>query len=944
MSFNAGNISKADAAAYSSSDSDENDDDDFAIPSVDPRADDFGDFNPRKKRRTGGNAKESAALGIFASDSEDDGPGRRWKGKQNLRSKNMAFVSAGQMKLDENEDDEEDGEDDEYTDTGRPGLGAKLTVTVEKEEDDDDEDEDESMAGVGLGFRQSGQGLGWAPPTETENTTSASTPSKPAFRTTGSFKTKYDGSTPLGKGFVPSSANVPVLKDDLEDDTPVIKPKPSAFGGGGKAKSFAARMMEKMGYVGGKGLGAEGQGRNVIIEPNLRPQGVGLGAVREKSQKERDEEKRQARLRGEEIVDSDEEKKKRKRDRKKQGHVSSAGSGASTPRKPKTRYLTVSDIKKAAPGLHIPDAFAPILDMTGPGKKMLTSGSGLLTPTTGTEVVEQTEARKLAGRAQRDLSAFVEEWKTLEERKAWLGMETHQRQQELDEVQKEFASLQKFASALDVISQAARDKEWDPIIKGLKDVEAAGSSDDDYAAIAVAAIHPFMRDAVQGWLPMEDPKLGNFVSDLTSIRGVLSLDDKVINGNAVAKWDEHDIDGTHRHHKKSTTPYESMIYKLLFPKLITTIATQWDVYDSAPLLAVFDKWDSLLPGFVRTQLLDQVVRRLDDAISAWKPRKKHQQHLPHLWLFPWFQHLPTHHLDPRGTGIVSDVRRKFRALIDAWDFDKGVIPGLKQWKEIFRPSKSQDQWKPLIMHHVLPAMARYLRTNFRVDPGDQEPYLPMLTGVLKWMDVLAPSMVAEVLVAEVFPMWLDVLYQWLTSDEANYEEVGAWFEWWQNEVLGDLKSNESIAAEFEKGMALIEQALDLGPNAKSRLSAPRKQPAHQPKPRSHRDKAQRIEQHMPTAQPPEPVQREKTFRDEIEDWCNENDLRFIPTHKFTDTGEKYVRLTARMDGKGGVMAYFRKSETGEVLVVESRKTNMQLRRDAPVDRELLLEVLLKEVE
>ncbi|KAI1816435.1 TFP11-domain-containing protein [Poronia punctata] len=925
MSFNTANISKADAAAYSSSDDDESDNDGFAQPSVDPRADDFLDFNPRKRRKTGRNSKESAALGIFGSDSEEDNaPGKRWKAKQDLRHKNVTFVSAGQQNMEQNMEDSENENDEEEETLARGGLGFQQGMGRPREEEED-EDEDEGMAGVGLGFRTSVQGLNMS-----------DTPSK---RPT-TVKTKYDGTNPLGKSFVPTSAKDPVLNPDVADkpSSAPSTPKPSAFAGGSKAKSFAARMMAKMGYVEGTGLGANAQGRSNIIEATLRPQGnVGLGTVKEKSAQEIKEEKRQRRLRGEEVSDSDEERKRAKRERKKKAGDSGSGSGISTPKRSKPKYMTVSDIQRAAPGLQIPEAFAPILDMTGRDHKLLTSGSGLLTPTAGTELVEQTEARKLARRAQGDLAAFVEEWKTLEERKAWLDMEAFQRQQEVDELEGEYLSFKTFNLVLDEICQAARDREWDPIISGLEKAETSTSHyNEELSGIAVASIHPFLANATQGWEPLEDPNLGNFASDMVKIKRLLGVQTK-LDGGVVTKWGHDELDKLNHLHARSTTPYESMIYKLVFPRLSTTISQTWDVHDATPLLSVFDKWEPLFPPFVRSQLLEQVARRLDAAIANWKP-KKERSTLPHLWLFPWLQYLPPHHLDPKGTGLVADVRRKFRQLIDAWEFERGVVPGLKQWRDLFRPSKSQDQWKPLVMHHVLPSMGRYLRINFRVDPGDQEPYLKILQGVVKWVDVISSSMVAEVVVTEVFPMWHDVLHQWLTSDEANYEEIGAWFEWWHNEVFpAEISAQESIKAEFVRGTTMIEKALELGEEAKHQLPRPSKEPARSSKPRSQRPKVE--DKPKPAIQPTEQA-AEPTFRDEVENWCQENDLQFIPIHKANEQGKHYFRLTARMDGKGGVLAYFR----GDVLVVESRKTKGEFKREATAEWGALLGPLYEEVE
>ncbi|KXH48465.1 tuftelin interacting protein 11 [Colletotrichum simmondsii] len=777
------------AAAHYSSESEDEEEDDYLAPVTDPsQADDYSDLNPRKRRRVG-NTKESAALGIFASDSEDDGPGKRWK-KKTLRSKGMNFVSTGTTTLDEDDDDD-----------------AKDTNTKEYSDDsnaDDDEDDEDDVGGVGLGFGGARGGLGFQPAQyDNESDEDAKATGAPAR----SFaKTKFDGKNILGRGFVPSSANVPILNPDLQD-TPLMPKmaRPSAFGAkGAKGKpnptSFGARMMAKMGYQEGTGLGKEGQGRSVIIEAHLRPQGVGLGAVKEKSEHERKEEKRQAKLRGEEVVDSEEEERKRKRERKKKAVSAGGSSSVSTPKRQKPKYMTAEEIKKSAPGLHIPEAFAPILDMTGPGNKLLTTASGLLTPTSAA-VVESPElvaARKLVKRAHADLAAFSEEWRNLEERKTWVDLELREREQEMAELASDLGRLQLFSNI--VTNELPLATEWEDVIRCLeKAVHNIGPTTDEISDLAVAAIYPFFRDP--DWNLLEEPT--RFATELKGLGNLLM---KPGEGNkALDKWESTGLNSNdlYRQHQKATTPYETMMYKLWYTRAMSAIR-DWDVFNPAPLLAVLEAWADLLPPFVRAQFLDAVVRKLETAVTEWNPKKKRQSHkLPHLWLFPWLQYLPSYHLEPKGTGLVAEVRRKYRQLIDVWEFDRGVIPGLEQWRDVLG-----DQWRSLIMSHVLPAMGRYLRKNFRVDPSDQEPYLPMLTGVLEWSDILTPKVLGEVIVTEVFPLWHEKLSEWLGLEDANFEEIMAWYEWWRDDVLPDsVKNLKSVQAEFNKGMDTIEKAL-----------------------------------------------------------------------------------------------------------------------------------------
>lgn len=883
------------AFAHGSSSESSEEEEDFQHPSTDPNADEFADYNPRKRRRTCRDPKESAALGIFGSESEDEDPGKRWKGKS-LRGKGMAFVSTGQKNL--NEDEEDDDDDD---------AEADVDMDAEDEEGAGDMEATAGLrAGLGLGTTAS-RGLGFQSPAPKKKPTS-------------------NYGTPLGRGFVPSSAAMPTLRDEVEAQfTPIIA-RPSAFstpasngrehsrGDAGpptpkvNAGSFAARMMAKMGYKEGQGLGREGTGRASVIEVQLRPQGVGLGAVKEKSKQEKEEEKRQAKIRGEVYEDSDEERKKERKKKTRKLNLSGTDSGMSTPKRVKPKYQTVAEIEKAAPGLQIPEAFAPILDMTGPGQRLLTTTSGLLTPSAAASTTPQTEAdqesKKLARRAQNDLSAFVEEWTNLQQRKAYVDMQIMEQKQENEDFDRDHEQVKLFAQTVSDIEQSVKDGQWDPVIQALTAADSleVSKGNEELSSIAVAAVHPFLRQSTEGWQPLEDPKLTGMAPALYKIRHILGA----TSSDSIISRDLEN--GMHKLRIKSTTHYESMIYKIIFPKIVSTINQSWNVHDPTPLLALLDAWNDLLPQFVRSQILDQaVVGKLNEAVSSWNPRKRRSHELPHLWLFPWLQYLPAHHTDPKSsTGLVSDVKRKFRQLVDSWDFHKGVVPGLQQWREVLCPNPNNDHWTPLIMNHVLPSMARFLKNekNFMVDPNDQEPFMKSLQGILAWKDTLKTRVIGQVIVETVFPMWQSVLHQWLTVVGPN-EEIGQWFEWWRDEVFPEEINNlTAIQAEFEKGHDMINQALDLGSKAATHLPAP-----------SRAEKIKSLPPVTVTPAKPAPVVEESTFRHKVEDWCIENDLQFLPEKKVLHSAGPLYRITAAGNGKNGTLAYFK----GDSLLAVQKK-------------------------
>ncbi|PHH83021.1 hypothetical protein CDD82_3933 [Ophiocordyceps australis] len=779
--FDPSRLNKATAADGSSSDSE--DEDDHILPGIGDD-DEFAGLNPRKRRRLGGNSKEKAALGIFGSDSDDDGPGKAWK-RKNLRKKGVDFVTTAAPTVN-SQDDEHDSEDD------APELSGQHIKLAQDESEDSQGGSQDDDDGIGMGFSTKKQGLAWQ--------ARAKIPKKdnnPARPPASTIKTTFDGTSVLGRGFVPSSEYMATLMaDDGAASVPRNKPQPSAFGTKGKinATSFGARMMAKMGYVEGKGLGKEGQGRNIVIEANLRPQGVGLGAVKEKSEQERQEEKRQARLRGEEVIDSDEEQKNKQRKARNRALHSAPNSATATPRRHKTKYLTAEQFKASAPGLHIPDALAPILDMTGPEGKTLTSASAIMTPSSNLpESSELVEARKLVRRAHADLQAFSEEWQSLQERKKGLDQELRERQEQINDARSDFEGLETFVTL--VAKELTPESDWFQVVGFLEKAVSLGAVNTETADLAVAAIHPFLKSSE--WDPLAEPQ--RFASDLRPLSKLLTSWEGENKGQSVDGWNwkAGQTKGIYRRHRKTASPYESMMYKVWLPRMLAAVR-DWDALKPDSMLKVVESWKDILPGFVQGQLMDSIERELESSLSEWDPRKKGQSHqLPHTWLFPWLQYMPGYHLDPNGTGLVAKVRSKFKKLIDMWQFEWGVVPGLMQWQGVMG-----EQWRSLIMSHVLPSMGKYLQANFRVEPADQEPYLAVLEGVLGWHELLGDAVMGEVVRENVLPRWLAKLQEWLAG-EADVGEVADWYEWWRVVVLEKLVETEGVGRELDKGLQMM---------------------------------------------------------------------------------------------------------------------------------------------
>jgi len=519
---------------------------------------------------------------------------------------------------------------------------------------------------------------------------------------------------------------------------------------------IGSKLLGKMGWDPGKGLGKNLQGIAVPIEASVRPSGVGIGAA--------GKEKKQTAIFSSNVEAVD---------------VEPGSSRETNESKSKKRYVykSVDELMEDDnEDENVISLNTKVIDMRGPELKVTTGyKETFTTKTMPSGPAAEVELSIMA--VEKDLIKVTREIKRnkdrierIEDDRLFIEVETKKESQELDK-----------------LIEAAQ------MVRSLKVKRVI----DDPGAVIYSILDTY-RNLFKAF-PEDIERL--------KFRPLIQNTLKQLCDQLFKEWspfdaNQEDTMSVIRQMKQTLAAshdnkmYQVLVWKSWMPRFRRTFLDFQGLKNPDTVISNLESWSPFIPDWMMSNLIHQLILpRLLTEVEEWDPLS---DVVPvHTWIHPWLLLIDSKDME----SIYRTILRKFGRAISSWDpSDASAKIILFPWKDTI-PTPA---WNSFMTTHITPKLEASLGTLI-INPGNQR--LDQWTWVMNWQGMLPDAVIAGMLTKHFFPRWLKVLYDWLSAPSVDFEEVSNWYLGWKNLIPEGVVSDNTLQDFLNRGLEMMDFAV-----------------------------------------------------------------------------------------------------------------------------------------
>ncbi|XP_035660288.1 tuftelin-interacting protein 11-like [Branchiostoma floridae] len=558
-------------------------------------------------------------------------------------------------------------------------------------------------------------------------------------------------------------------------------------------KGIGQKLLAKMGYEPGKGLGKNKQGITIPVEAFKRKGRAAVGAYGFEGNKNLHEQFQTTT--GEE--EEEEEFQEQLAQWKKQPEKAK--------QKVKYKYKTVEDVRATGgPGakkkMAAPTAASKIkvIDMTGPETRVLSGYDQIA----GTQLQFTDEAmpKKKAfsmPELEHNLTLLVEmteqqildNERRLRHEKDMIINLKHEDEKLTEVLHEEKKSIDKLEAVLEMVEECERRldlgslepltlRDCETMFRRLQEEYYVEYKSYELNQLAITVVFPLVKKMLIDWKPLLDSAF--------PLQEFLLWKELLEEGHGMPLGS----DGT------GMDVYHRLVWEIWMPH-IRTMFGSWSVRNYDQMLRLLEDWLPLVPTWIMDNLYDQLVMpRLLTEVDNWNPTT---DTMPiHQWLHPW---LPL--ISPRLECLYPTIRHKLGKALTNWHpSDASAIHILKPWKPVF----SEGSMDSFLLKNILPKLGLCLQ-EFVINPHQQ--HLDGFQWVLRWHGMLPVQSLTSLFEKHFFPKWIQVLCTWL-SNNPDYEQVTKWYLGWKSQFPEEMLNEPAVKDQFNRALDMMNRAVGGG--------------------------------------------------------------------------------------------------------------------------------------